>query len=303
MLKTSVASIAFVLAASGYAQPAAQPETPPSKEAPSSPGTEKPVVKTAVPIRAASGKSLVVPEDQKGLGTAYHTMVMAGQKQVTFSSKAHNATFDGHSAGVLGYAVAGPAANPADLKAGAWVMPVKSLDTGNKTKNKNLTKPEWLDAEKAPDLVFVLKSVKDIVPHKTGGGSATSYKVTLVGELSMRGVTKEITIPDTILGFVAGNEKTAKVAKGDLLAIRCKYKVKLTDFGVTNDYVVKDKTVADEIEIDQSLSLATVPPEEQPAKEPPAKEPPAKEPPAKEPPAKEPAAKDSAPEPAKDSTK
>jgi len=214
-----------------------------------------------------------VPEDQKKLGTSYHTMVMAGQKQVTFTSKAHNATFEGYSAGVLGYAVAGPKENPADLKAGAWVLPVKSLDTGNKTKNRNLTKPEWLDAEKAPDLVFVLKSVKDIVPHKAGGGSATSYKATLVGELSMRGVTKEITIPDTILGFVAGTEKTAKVAKGDLLAIRCKYKVKLTDFGVTNDYVVKEKSVADEIEIDQSLSLATVPPEEQPVKEaPPAKE-------------------------------
>jgi polyisoprenoid-binding protein YceI len=270
MLKTSVASIAFVFVASGHAQPAAQPETTPSKEAPIS---EKPVAKSAGPVRAASGKSLVVPEDHKKLGTAYHTMVMAGQKQVTFSSKAHNASFEGHSAGVLGYAVAGPAENPADLKAGVWVLPVKSLDTGNKTKNRNLSKPEWLDTEKAPDLVFVLKSVKDIVPHKTGGGSATSYKVTLVGELSMRGVTKEITIPDTILGFVAGSEKTAKVAKGDLLAIRCKYKVKLTDFGVTNDYVVKDKSVADEIEIDQSLSLATVPPEEQPVKEPAAKEP------------------------------
>ena len=263
MLKTSVSIIAMVLAGSVYAQPV----TPEPSQTPAAPGSESRATKATAPTRAASGKSLVVPEDQKKLGTAYHTMVMTGQKQVTFTSKAHNATFDGFSAGVLGYAVAGPAENPADLKAGAWVMPVKSLETGNKTKNKNITKAEWLDAEKSPDVVFVLKSVKDIVPHKTSGGSATSYKVTLVGEMSMRGVTKEITIPDTIVGFVAGMEKTAKVAKGDLLAIRCKYKVKLTDFGVTNDYVVKDKTVADEIEIDQSLSLATVPPEEQPAKD------------------------------------
>jgi hypothetical protein len=116
-----------------------------------------------------------------------------------------------------------------------------------------------------------LKAVKDIAPHKAGG-TGKSFKVTLVGDLTMRGVTKEISIPDTILGFVPGSDRTAKVAKGDLLAIRCKYKVKLTDFGVTNDYVLKDKSVADEIEIDQSLSLATVPPEEQPAQPAPAKE-------------------------------
>jgi polyisoprenoid-binding protein YceI len=262
----------IVLAAMFAAQPPAAPAAEPVKPAPAQPSSTPSASST--PARAASGKSVVIPEDQKKLGTAYHTVSIANQKQITFTSKAHNAEFSGHSAGVLGYAIAGPADNPADLKGGAWLLPLRSLDTGNKTKNRNLRQPEWLDEKTSPDIVFTLKAVKDITPHKAGG-TGKSFKVTLVGDLTMRGVTKEVTIPETILGFVPGSDRTAKVAKGDLLAIRCKYKVKLTDFGVTNDYVLKDKSVADEIEIDQSLSLATVPPEEQPAQ--PAAPTPAKE--------------------------
>jgi polyisoprenoid-binding protein YceI len=235
-------------------------------QAPAQPAGEKPAeskAPEAAPKKAASGKSLEVPEAQKKLGTVYYTTSAMG-KQVTFTSKAHNASFDGNSAGVIGYAVAGPADNPADLKAGAWVLPVKSLETGNKIKNKNMAKPEWLDAEKHPDIVFVLKKVTDISPMKSGG-TGKSFKGTLVGDMTIRGVTREISVAEATIGFVQGTEKTAKVAKGDLMAVRCKYKVKLSDFGITNDYITKEKSVADEIEIDQSLSLATVPPEEQPA--------------------------------------
>lgn len=265
MFKSTAVVAALLISAAGFAQPADKPaEAQPAK--PVEPAS-KPADSTKGPTRAAGGKSLVVPEDQKKLGTVYHTVPFGGTKQVTFTSKTDHATFDGYSASVLGYAVAGPADNPADLKGGAWVLPIKSLETGNKIKNKNITKPEWLDADKSPDIIFTLKSVKDITAHKAGGSSAASYKVTLVGDMTMRGVTKEIAIKDAVLGFVKETERSAKIAKGDLLAIRCKYTVKLTDFGVTNDYVVKDKSVADEIEIDQSLTLATTAPEEQPAAE------------------------------------
>jgi polyisoprenoid-binding protein YceI len=266
MLKTTAVMAALLIAAAGIAQPADKPaEAKPAETKPDTKQPEKQAEAPKAPVRAASGKSLVIPEDQKKLGTVYQTITLGSQKQVTFTSKTHNATFDGYSASVLGYAVAGPADNPADLKAGAWVLPVKSLETGNKTKNRNIAKAEWLDAGKSPDIIFTLKSVKDITPHKAGAGTAVSYKVTLVGDMTMRGVTKEVSIKDVVLGFVKETEKSAKIAKGDLLAIRCKYTVKLTDFGVTNDYVVKDKSVADEIEIDQSLTLATAAPEEQPA--------------------------------------
>ena len=128
-----------------------------------------------------------------------------------------------------------------------------------------MSKPEWLGAAENPDIFFVLTEVKDSKPHKSAGDSK-SFQCTLVGDMTIRGKTIRISIPDAVLGFVPASDKTAAMGKGDLLAIRCKYKVKLTDFGIDNEYVTKNKTVADEIEIDQSLVLSTVPPEDQPAK-------------------------------------
>ena len=215
-------------------------------------------------IRHASGKSIVLPDELKTAGTAYHTVQIPG-KQVTFTSKALNAKFDGHSSAVIGYAVAGPADNPAALKGGLWALPVKSLDTGNRTRDRHIAGKDWLDAATSPDIVFVLKEVKDIKAHKeTAAGK--SFTATLVGEMTIKGVTKPLTITEATLGFVTGTDKTAAIAKGDLLAIRCKYTVKLTDFGVDNENITKNQTVADEIEIDQSLTLSTVPPEDQPQK-------------------------------------
>lgn len=255
---------AVLLAALGLAQPAAsQPtEKQPEKQPETKPET-KPDSKVG-PTRAASGKSLTVPADQAKLGTVYHTLASDG-KQVTFTSVVKDPVgkevkFEGHSNSVLGYAVAGPADNPAALKAGAWLLAVKTLDTGNKLRDKHIAADDWLGAAKNPDISFVLKEVKDVKPHKESP-SGKSYLGTLVGTMTMHGVAKEISITDTTLGFVKGTDATAKVGKGDLLALRCKYKVKLSDFGVTNEQI--GKGVADEIEIDQALMLATVPPEEQ----------------------------------------
>jgi hypothetical protein len=237
---------------------------PPAAEPPKTAAPPDTQAATTPPTRSPSGKSLLISEESRKLGTVYHTLNTGG-KQVTFTSKAHNATFDGHSSGVLGFAIAGGNDNPGALKGGAWIMPVTSLDTGNSTKNKNMRKPEWLGSVENPDIYFVLAEVKDSKPHKSAGDSK-SFQCTLVGDMTIRGKTNRISIPDAVLGFVPASDKTAAMGKGDLLAIRCKYKVTLTDFGIDNEYVTKNKTVADEIEIDQSLVLSTVAPEEQPAK-------------------------------------
>ncbi len=252
------AVLAALIVAAGLSHAFGQPaDTKPEAKQPEA----KVPVKAPAIKRADSGKSLVVPDDQAKQGTAYHTL-STGAKQITFVSEAHNAKFDGHSAGVLGYAVAGPTDNPAALKGGAWAMPVKSLETGNKTKDKNLTKAEWLDAAQFPDLTFVLKEVKGLKVHKEAA-DGKSYACTLVGTMTMHGVSKEITIPDTIIAFLSASPKTAAVGTGDLMSIRCKYKVKLTDYGITNENVTKSMSVADDIEIDESLTLSTVPPEKQ----------------------------------------
>lgn len=214
-------------------------------------------------VRAPSGRSLVVADAHRALGTVYHC-APGTAKQVTFSSVALNAKFDGHSSGVIGYAVAGPEENPAALRAGVWAMPVKSLDSGNKLRDRHTAGPDWLDAAKHPDLTFVLTEVRDAKLHKESA-AGKSFTATLVGDMTIHGVTRQISIPEAVLAFATGSEKSP--VKGNLLAIRCKYTVKLSEYGISNDYTTKLKSVADEIGIDQSLVMSTVPPEEQPAAE------------------------------------
>src|SRR5262249_15183316 len=143
-------------------------------------------------------KSLVVPDAHKSLGTVYYALP-GRDVQVSFSSKAPLENIEGNSASVIGYAVAGKD-DQAKLQAGEWHLPVKSLDTGNKTRNGHLAGEAWLDAAKNPDVVFQLKEVADIQPGKAEGDSK-AFTVTLKGDMTIHGITKPITIPDSTLTF------------------------------------------------------------------------------------------------------
>ncbi len=248
-----------LLAAAGLAQPPADNLGTPLADNLGTPAATSVAPATPTIQRSESGKSLVVPSELKGQGTVYYNAPTAA-KQVTFLSDGKIKS-DGHSSAVIGYAVAGPADNPAALKAGLWAMPVRSLQTGNKLKDTHIADATWLDAAHNPDIIFELKEVRDVKLHKeTAGGK--SYSATLVGQMTIRGITKPLTIPEAILGFVPASDKSP--IKGDLLAIRCKYSVKFSDYGVTNSYTTELKTVSDDVGIDQSLILSTVPPEQQP---------------------------------------
>ena len=259
---------ALLVASAGLAQPPGDNlGTPPADNLGTPPadnlGTPTPAAVGPAYKRAESGKSLVIPADVAGRGTLYQT-VPGGAKQVSFLSDGKIKS-EGHSSGVIGYAVAGPADNPASLKAGVWVMPVRSLQTGNKLKDTHIADATWLSAAEHPDIIFVLKEVREITPHKESAGGK-SYSATLVGDLTMRGITKPLSIPGAILAFASGNDKSP--LKGDLLAIRCKYTVKFSDYGVSNSYTTELKTVSDEVAIDESLILSTVAPEQQPEAKP-----------------------------------
>jgi polyisoprenoid-binding protein YceI len=209
------------------------------------------------------GKSLVVPDAHKGLGTVYHALPDR-DVQVSFSSKAPVENIDGNSNGIIGYVVAGKDEDPAKLPAGEWHLPVSSLRTGIKLRDEHLRGENWIDAAKHPDIVFQLKEVTDIAEGKTEG-DARSYTATLTGDMTIRGVTKPISITDATITFRKGSAATETAAKGDLLAIRAKYEVSLSDYGVQNKVI--GQKVAEVIKIDTNLVMSTVPPEEQAPKE------------------------------------
>ncbi len=207
---------------------------------------------------AASGKSLVVPDKLAKAGTVYHAMP-GKDKQISFTSKASE-TIEGQSNRVIGFAVAGPTDSPAALKGGEWHLPVDSLRTGNPAQEKHLAGADWLDAPKNPNIVFRITEVKEV---KAGAADdkSKSYTATLVGKMSLHGVTKDLTIPNSTITFRKASAETAKTAKGDLMLIHSRFPVKLSDYGVKNNTI--GKKVAEEIKLDVTFYLSTVPPEQQ----------------------------------------
>lgn len=86
----------------------------------------------------------------------------------------------------------------ADTKASANVV-VASIDTDNQKRDDHLRSADFFDAEKFPAITFTTTRVDGTLPN-----------VTLVGNLTIRDVTKEISIPVEFVGPVTdpwGNQR------------------------------------------------------------------------------------------------
>jgi polyisoprenoid-binding protein YceI len=81
--------------------------------------------------------------------------------------------------------------NPASSNV-TFTIKTASIDTGVADRDKHLRSGDFFDAEKNPEITFKSTAVK-----------ATSKKnvYSVTGDLTMRGVTKRITIPVEFLGF------------------------------------------------------------------------------------------------------
>jgi polyisoprenoid-binding protein YceI len=81
-----------------------------------------------------------------------------------------------------------------------FTIKVASIDTKEPKRDGHLKSPDFFDAEKFPEIRFVSK--------KVAPKSDTTYDVT--GDLTMHGVTKQITLPVTFLGLAKdpwGNDR------------------------------------------------------------------------------------------------
>lgn len=107
---------------------------------------------------------------------------------------------------------------PADLKAEATIE-TTSINTANQKRDDHLRSPDFFDAQKYPKMTF--KSTK-AAPQADG-------TIKLTGDLTLRGVTKPVTL-DVELGGMApdpwGGTRTGFSAKG---------KINREDFGMTYD--------------------------------------------------------------------
>jgi len=109
-----------------------------------------------------------------------------------------------------------------------------SIDTGNENRDNDLrTNTEFFEAEKYPEIKFASSKVA-----KKGD----SYLVT--GNLTLHGVTKEITFPATISGPIQG-------MGGSRIGIEAELKINRRDYGITWDKHLDTggAVVSDEVQI------------------------------------------------------
>lgn len=207
------------------------------------------------PSKASDSKAAtVIPTAERSKGTAY-TTITGKDRQVYFESNAPLENIKGQSNQVTGYAVVSKD-TAGKLTAGEWRLPVKSMKTGIDLRDEHLASSDWLNSEKFPDVVFKINETRDLKEVKKSDAFAT-YSTTLVGTLTLHGVSKSVSIPNATITLLKESAATAKVAKGDLVSIRSKFTVTLKDFGVSHP-VIGEK-VAKDVSLDVSLFLSQAP--------------------------------------------
>ena len=167
-----------------------------------------------------------------------------GVNNVIFKTDAVLESINGAASGISGTVTFDPQ-NPATTK-GKIVVAAKSLTVPNKTMNEHLHSGMWLDVEKYPEITFELKELKNV---KTQGDTTTADAT---GTFTMRGVSKDITVPVKLTYLPGKLGARNPNAKGDLLVVRTNFQVKRSDFKI-NPGSGNDK-VSDEIDL--SLSIA-----------------------------------------------
>ena len=132
-----------------------------------------------------------------------------------------------------------------------FTVEAASIDTRNENRDKHLRSADFFEVEKHPSITFKSTRIKAL------GGDR--YEVT--GPFTLRGVTKEITVPVSFLG-------TVKDAKGNVKAgFESTFRINRKDYGVNwNAPMDQGFMLADEVDITIAVEAKTPEPAAAPAK-------------------------------------
>jgi polyisoprenoid-binding protein YceI len=212
-----------------------------------------PVISHAVEgTRESEAKKIVINPAHAGFGTLFYVFDPTHRNMVSFSSKAPLEDIIGTSNEITGY-VAFDSANGAAGGRGFLSVPVKSLNTGIPMRNDHLAGADWLDAANSPEITFSFDESKDVNLVKQTDEFQT-YDAVLVGDFTLRGITKRLEIPARFT-YMKESEKTRVRMQGDLIAGRAQFSVRLADFGIAGPSGMDliGAKVAEEVEIEVSF--------------------------------------------------
>lgn len=204
------------------------------------------------PERAESGTWLKPLPTHRKMGGVYHTARVARLDILGVQTR-------GSVAWPAGYAVARvPMSSGAEgtigavLQAGQWLLPWSSvLDEA--------TLKAWSDGgvlklEQHPDIGFTVRAAVD-TRELSKSQSASSYSCAVIADVTINGVTTEVFVPRVVLTLTrADARQEGETLKGDLLSLRARWKVRLSDF-------VEMKPSAPVVDVNVEMVCSTVPPE------------------------------------------
>jgi polyisoprenoid-binding protein YceI len=146
--------------------------------------------------------------------------------------------------GLVKYDKQNPAASSVSFTAQA-----ASIDTDNDDRDKHLRSPDFFDVEKFPTLTFTSTTVKAV--------DADTLEVT--GDLTIKGVTKKVTVPVEVLGTVKG-------PRGEKAGFETAFKIDRKEYGINWNRVLDTggAVLGDDVKISVSIEADRQP--DQPAK-------------------------------------
>jgi len=138
--------------------------------------------------------------------------------------------------------------NPGATK-GKIIVATASLMLPNPMQKQHMLSDKWLDAVKFPEITFESKEFKNV---KTAGDTTTADAT---GTFTLKGVSKEITVPVKLTYLKDKLGERVPNQKGDLLVIRASFTIKRSDFNIMPGQF-EDK-VSDTIELTLSIAGAS----------------------------------------------
>jgi polyisoprenoid-binding protein YceI len=169
-----------------------------------------------------------------------------GVNNVVFRLDAPLESINGTASGISGTLTLDPA-NPTDVQ-GKIVVDALSLVVPNPVMKEHMHGADWLETSKFPEITFEISKVANL---KKDGHKGTAD---VTGKFTMKGVTKEITVPVSATYLPGRLKERGGNVDGDLLVLRVQFKLNRSDFGIQPGNHV-DK-VSEEIDLSMSIAGA-----------------------------------------------
>ncbi|HEY3875818.1 MAG TPA: YceI family protein, partial [Candidatus Kapabacteria bacterium] len=178
-----------------------------------------------------------------GVAAGARTLTMndkVNKNQFVWLSDAPLESIKGSSEGVTGTLTMDPS-NLLSIR-GTISTQVATMKTGNDTRDHHLKSADWLDAYHDPTISFTITSVSSVQV------SGTTAMGTAVGNFTMHGVTKQLSIPFK-LTYIPASPKTAARAPGDLVMISSEFNVSLRDYNISGEHDTMGSKVGETIKV------------------------------------------------------